>query len=293
MLFLSGKDITKTHAYILLNLRLPRIITSLIIGMAISVSGVIFQSLFCNPLADPYILGISSGAALGIAIASTAGIASAILLDGSAFFGALAASVVIYFMAGRSRADSNTLLLSGVAMNFLLSSVLSLLLFFRRDKLQDIIFWQMGSFGYSSWDKILRTGPILLLLIALVFLFRKDLDLLLLRENLAQTIGMDTKRKRPILLALATLLAALSVALCGIIGFIGLVVPHLCRLLVGPSHRRLLPATLIFGAIFTLVADTIARGIIPGTEIPVGIITSLCGAPIFLTLLRKKRKGGL
>lgn len=282
------------HIYIIRHIRIPRVLTALLVGMALATSGVVFQSLFRNPMAEPYILGVSSGAACGVAFGAYIGVFA--FLPGSwgvpifAFIGAIGASSMIYGLSGGLKSTSVTLLLSGVAMNFLLSSLMSLFMYFNREQLEDIVFWSMGSFASANWEKLAGIGPLLIIGTLLIPLFHRELDLLLLGEEAARSMGLSIKRTRVLLLIIATLLTASAVAISGIIGFVGLVTPHVVRMIVGPGHRRLLPFTILCGGLFTLLADTMARGLLENAEIPVGIITSLAGAPFFIYLLRRQKK---
>ena len=287
------EEIKPSHMYIIWQVRLPRILIAIITGMALSVAGAVFQALFRNPMADPYVLGISSGAAFGVALGTTSGFL--VFFTGPwgisfcAFVGAMGTSILIFMLSGGLRSSSNTLLLSGVALSFLLSAGLSLLMYFNRDQVEEIVYWMLGSFSSANWEKVQVIIPLITLGVTGILLFSRDLDLLLLGENTAKTLGVDSKKIRMILLILATAITASAVAISGIIGFVGLVIPHIIRILTGPKHNKLLPHTILAGGIFTLVADTLARGMIPMTEIPVGIITSLSGAPFFIYLLRRRK----
>ena len=283
----------QTMEDIILLLRLPRILLSLIVGMGLAASGTVFQGVFRNPMADPYILGISSGAALGVTLVTVSSISLAalgsLLLPASAFAGALAAAFLVLIISGGLRDSSLIpLLLSGIAVSFLLSAAISLLMYLNRDKAQSILFWTFGSFSSPSWQKVFIAGWPVLIGLAVVYIFHRDLDLLTLGEDSAQSLGLQVRRTRLILLGTATLMAAAAVMVSGIIGFIGLIVPHAVRLVTGPRHRQLLPWSMRTGALFCLLSDTIARSIMPPAEIPVGIITALFGAPYFLFLLRRR-----
>ncbi len=188
------------------------------------------------------------------------------------------------------RSTSVTLLLSGVAMNFLLSAMMSLSMYFNREQLEDIIFWTMGSFSSASWEKLLFISPVMVIGLIILLFYHREMDLLLLGDEAARSMGLSIKRTRVILLVISTLLTASAVAISGVIGFVGLVTPHIMRMIVGPSHKRLLPLAVILGGLFTLLADTIARGVLENSEIPVGIITSMTGAPFFIYLLRSQKK---
>jgi iron complex transport system permease protein len=290
----SADKASDAHQYIIMHVRVPRIITSLLVGMALAVSGVVFQALFRNPMAEPFILGVSSGAAFGVALGSFLG--AFVLIPGIwgvpvfAFAGAVGASFVIYLLSGRMRSSTVTLLLSGVAMNFFLSSLMSLLMFFNRDHLESIVYWSMGSFSSASWDKLTVAAPLLAAGLLLIPRYVREMDLLLLGEQSAKAAGLSVKNTRIKLLILATLLTSLAVAVSGVIGFVGLIIPHIVRMILGPGHKRLIPFSLAAGGAFTLIADTLSRGLLPSSEIPVGIITSLAGAPFFIHLLTHQKK---
>lgn len=289
----NEKLISASHKYIIFNLRIPRTISALVVGMSLAISGAVFQTLFKNPLTEPYLLGVSSGAALGVAIASVFNLLVFIPGIWSTFFFAfifaLLTSILIFSLAGKNRSSLLILLLSGLAINFFLSALNSLLLYFNRDKLQNIIYWQMGSFSLSSYEKIIFTLPIMIIIILFILSKTKELDVLLLSDDTALSIGLDVKKQRIILLLLTTLLTSICVGLAGTIGFVGLIIPHIVKLIFGIKHKFVLPLSLYVGAIFTLLCDIISRTLINNTEIPIGIITALFGAPFFLYILRKTK----
>jgi iron complex transport system permease protein len=294
-ILLSNDDnIKASHIYIIKNLRIPRTITAILVGMALSISGAIFQSVFKNPMADPYILGISSGAACGVAFGAITSLIN--LIPGIwgtplfSFLGALLTSLTIYALSDRLKSGNLTLLLSGIAINFLLSALMSLMMYFNRDDLEDIIYWNMGSFAVGSFDKIIVIAPIILICIIILLKFYRELDLLLLGEDQASSMGLEVRSTTITLLCFATLLTSAAVALSGIIGFIGLIVPHVVRIIFGPKHKKLLPVSLIFGALFALLADTFGRSILPNSELPISIITALLGSPFFIYLLKKQKR---
>jgi cobalamin transport system permease protein len=282
---------------IVLQIRLPRIILSFLVGMGLAASGTVFQGVFRNPMADPYILGVSSGAAFGVTLAMVSGIAnlpgSVVSLPAAALAGGLLATLLVLGVAGRPGENSMIpLLLAGIAVSFLLSAGISLLMYLNRDKVEAIVFWTFGSFAAAGWDKIAFVAPMILGGSGLLLLFCRDLDLLTLGEETAATLGLNVKGARLFLLVTATFIAAGAVMVSGIIGFVGLIIPHAVRLISGPRHRVLLPGAILTGALFCVASDTLARTILSPAEIPVGIITSLVGAPYFLYLLRR-RAGGL
>lgn len=292
-IFFNKDGVSKAHTFIILNLRIPRTISAIVVGMSLAICGAIFQTLFKNPLTEPYLLGISSGAALGVTIASVFGLINIIPgIWGTfvfAFVFALFTAYIIFTLAGKNRSSLLILLLSGLAINFFISALNSLLLYFHRDKLENIIYWQMGSFSLSSYEKILVTMPIMIILIIILLFKTKELDVLLLSDDTALTIGLDVKKQRVTLLLITTLLTSFCVGLAGIIGFVGLIIPHIVKLLFGVKHKFVLPLSLYLGAIFTLLCDILSRTLISNTEIPIGIITALFGAPFFLYILRKTK----
>jgi iron complex transport system permease protein len=282
-LFAQSPDTARTIVW---QLRLPRILMAAVVGTALSGSGVALQGLFRNSLVDPYILGLSSGAALGAALGLTLNLASLIPLF--AFLGALLATTISYLLARENgRVPPMRLLLAGVATSAFLSALVSMLMLKSQRSLQSIFLWLMGSFSGRSWPELKLVLPYMLLGLCLIFLHLRELNLLLLGEEAAGQLGIEVERAKRFLLLGATLAAAASVAGSGTIGFVGLVVPHLVRILTGSDHRLLFPLSLLTGALFMVLADTIARTIMAPVELPVGIITSLVGAPFFLYLLQK------
>jgi len=278
---------------IVLELRLPRVLTAMAVGTALSLAGAVYQGLLRNPLADPYVLGTARGAALGAAIAVLLPVQVALLglglIEVFAFVGALLAVTVVY-RASRLGAFSSltSVLLTGYAVGSLLAAGLAMTMYLSGDNLRQIFNYLLGSFALASWPQF----AVSLLIIAVGSLLMgsrtRSLNALLLGEEAAAHLGIDVRRDRLILLTGATLVTAASVAVSGLIGFVGLVVPHLVRLVVGPNARLLLPLAAVYGAVFLGLADLIAR--IPG-ELPVGVVTAIFGAPFFLYLLRHYRTG--
>lgn len=292
---ISLEGISESHIVIIQKIRLPRIILSAIIGMALAGSGVIFQGIFKNPMAEPYVLGVSSGAAFGATLAIVLGLESTMLGMGAisimAFIGAVTTTFIVYNIARiGNKTPVVTLLLAGIALSFLLSSLISLLMTFNREQVEKIVFWTMGSVSSASWSHVMISAPIILLGSIIFTIFSRDLNIMLLGEDSAKNLGVEVEKLKKILLVIASIVAASAVSVSGIIGFVGLVIPHIVRLIVGPDHRVLIPFTLISGAIFMIIADTLARTIMPPIEIPVGVITSLFGAPFFIYLLCKNKK---
>lgn len=274
------------------NLRAPRIVLSALVGAALSVCGAAYQSVFRNPLTDPYVLGISSGASLGAAIAILIGLEAYMLGVGAcALLTGLMTIVVIYRIASiGNRMHTTTLLLTGVCITFLMSAVISFLMVLRQDKMDSIIFWTMGSFASASWTDVAVVAPMVVAGIGTVLYYMRDLNLLLAGSETARSLGVEVERVKKTLLLATTLMVAFCVASCGVIGFVGLVVPHCMRLLCGPDNRRVVPCSIFAGALFLLLCDTLARTLLMPAELPVGSLTALVGAPLFIYLLYRNKK---
>jgi iron complex transport system permease protein len=277
-------------ALIIHSVRLPRVILGFLVGGALAVSGAVMQGLFRNPLGSPYILGVASGASAGAAVSILAGWPAMPWLSICAFLGGLAATGIVYGLArGRDRRTSIfTLILAGVAVGALFSAVTSLVIFLssRGEKLADVVFWIMGSLGRTGWGGLAILAPVFVLGTVIVMSLARDLDALSLGEQGAFHLGVDPQRTARLLLVLSTLLASAAVAMAGTIGFVGLIVPHALRLILGPNHRTLIPASALGGGLFLVLADIGARTLMRPVEIPVGILTAFLGAPFFLYLLR-------
>ncbi len=274
------------------NLRLPRIVLSVLVGAVLSVCGGVYQSVFRNPLTDPYVLGISSGASLGAAIAILLGWESYLWgVGGMALCTALLTILLIFKISSMgNRMHTTTLLLTGVCLTFLITAIISLLMALRQDKMESIIFWTMGSFASASWFDVWLLIPVTVVGIFVVLYYRKDLNLLLAGSETAQSLGVEVEIVRRRLLFVTTLMVAFAVSTCGVIGFVGLVVPHCVRLVCGSDNRRIIPYSVFVGALFLLLCDTLARTLLPPNELPVGSITSLIGAPMFIYLLYKSKR---
>jgi iron complex transport system permease protein len=292
-----GLDVEQTWPQssetIVTTLRLPRVLTALVVGLGLSVAGVTFQGLLRNPLADPYVLGTASGAALGAAIGVLLPIQVAwlglSLVNIFAFIGALAAIAVVYKVAGGGgRSTMTSILLTGYAVGSMLAAGLALAMYLSGSQLRQIFFYLLGSLSGSDWQSLFIGLPVIAIGTVLILARARSLNGFLLGDDTALHLGVDVRRERVILLALASLVTAAAVALAGLIGFVGLVVPHVIRLIVGPNARLVLPLSAIFGGAFLILADLGAR--LAG-ELPVGIITAVIGAPIFVLLLRRYRTG--
>lgn len=279
-----------SSALIILKIRLPRIVLAALIGMALSASGAVFQGIFKNPMADPYVLGVSSGAAVGATAVILAGVGGSILgfsvLTIGAFVGAMATALLVYSIARTGgKTPVITLLLAGIAVNFFLSAVISTAMAINKDQMERIIYWTMGSVATANWLKVLTTGIPVILGVILITFYARDLNAMSLGEDNARSLGIDSEKLKKRLLVLSSIVTASAVAVSGIIGFVGLVVPHVVRMATGPDHRTLLPFSTLAGAIFMILADTLSRTLVAPAEMPLGVITSLFGAPYFLLLL--------
>lgn len=275
------------------DLRVPRVLTALIVGTGLAVAGATFQGLLRNPLADPYVLGTASGAALGAAIAYLLPVRGLVLgfglVHALAFFGALAAITVVWKLSRVSGLSPLTsLLLTGYAVASLLSAGLAMAMYLSGAALRQIFGFLLGSFDLASWERLAGALPIVVLGTLLILARARSLNGLLLGEETASHLGINVGRERALLLALASLVTAAAVTISGLIGFVGLVVPHVVRLLVGPNARAVLPISAIWGANLLIFADLAAR--LAG-DIPVGVVTAIIGAPFFLALLRRARTG--
>jgi len=276
------------------DIRLPRVVLAGLIGACLAVAGVIMQGIFANPLAEPALVGVSSGAAVGavgaIVIGATA--FGAWVLPTAAFAGGLIVTTLVYTLSRvNGRSEVLTLLLTGIAVNAFCGAVIGLLMSVSDDdELRSITFWSLGSVSLATWPAVLTVVPFAVLaFIAAPFLAR-PLDLLALGERSASHLGLDVERIRRLAIVVTALLTAAAVAIAGIIGFVGLVVPHAVRLVVGPGHRLLLPASALAGAALLVLADLISRTVVAPREIPLGVLTALIGAPVFFWLLRREHK---
>ena len=278
-------------------LRLPRLVLAAIVGMGLSVCGVIMQAVVKNPLADPYILGISSGASLGATAAILLGIGVALgenFVGIAAFIGAFAMSLGVLFISNLGgRSNSIKLLLGGMALSAVCGAFSSFIVYFANNKegMQSIAYWMMGSFAGAKWENLMIIAPIVILAVLFLWTQSRMLNLMLLGDESALTLGTDLHIYRQIYLLVSSLIVGFVVYSAGMIGFVGLVVPHVIRMLVGTDHKRLIPVAALTGAIFLVVADGLCRVIIPRTELPIGILISIIGAPCFVYLMIKKTYG--
>ena len=286
-LFSEEKSAIKT---IVINLRLPRIILAILIGASLAAAGALLQSVMRNPLADPGTIGVSAGAgtAATTILLLFPNLTSSVPLF--AFGGAALACVLIYMMAWKEGVDPTRIILSGVAINSVLGAYNSLLQLLNSDSLEGVLAFMNGSLSGRSWYQVRLLAVYASIGLVLAFLCIKSANALQLGDEMAKSLGVKVSGSRVLLSGVAAFLAASTVSVAGMIGFVGLVVPHISRLLVGSDYKAMLPTSVVLGALVLLVADTVGRTIVPGMEIPVGIVMAVCGGPFFLYLLRKKGK---
>ncbi len=288
----SEEVLLSSHAVILYKIRIPRVLLALTTGAGLSMAGMTLQGLFRNPLADPYIIGISSGAAFGAAVAIATGFGQ--LLFGRAFvsvfaFGGALLALVLVTNLGRTgkKLRPVRVLLAGIAIGQLFAAGISMIMVFYANALERIVYWTMGSLSGNSLQNVLFC----LVMVAVGYLVlrrhRKEMNLMLLGDDTARSMGVDTERVKRILLLAASFMTAVLVSFTGVIGFVGLMIPHIARLMTGSDHRTLLPLSALWGAIFLCISDTLARTLVSPLEIPIGVVTALFGAPFFLWLLTR------
>jgi len=285
----GGPAASPTHGAIVMRVRLPRALLAALVGASLGSAGGAFQALLRNPLADPYILGVSGGAALGAVAALSLGATSALAVPAAAFAGAVASMGFVYVVARAHRGSPHTLILAGVMVGSFCSALLLFLLWAApADPARAAVFWLAGDLSGADPGWLPAAAAWASVAFAGLWAQSAALDLLTQGEDVAADLGLDVGRARLLLLACGGGLVAASVALAGLVGFVGLVVPHAVRALWGPAHRRLLPASAALGAAFLLVADGVSRTVLAPAEVPVGVITALVGAPFFLYLLRQR-----
>ncbi len=295
---LGGAPVEGTGESVLWDIRFSRLALAAVIGACLACAGTLMQGMFGNPLAEPGIIGVSSGAAVG----AVAAIAFGLTFAGNwtiplcAFIAGLATVTAVYFMSrSDGRTEVVTLVLTGVAVNGLAGAAIGLFIFFADNaEVTEITFWQLGSLAQATWQKVAAVAPLAALGLGLAPRYARRLDLLALGERPARHLGVDVERMRMVLIVVVALLTAAAVAVSGVIGFIGLVVPHLMRMTAGPSHRTLIPLSALGGAAVLVWADLAARTLAAPAEIPLGVLTALVGSPFFFWLLRRtrRRQGG-
>lgn len=286
---------SEMERFVIINLRLPRIILAAIVGASLAIAGATMQGLFRNPMASPSVLGISSGAAFGASLAIVLGISwtsGAFAIPAMAFIFSFVTLFLVYAVS-RNRSGYvpvETLLLAGIAIGSLFSALVSAMQYFAGDQLSGVVFWMMGGLDEATWDQVLISITPVILGASVIMVLSRDLNAMMVGEEQAGNLGINVNQVRLVLLLAASLVTAMAVSVSGVIGFVGLIIPHVVRILVGPDHRILLPASVISGALFLILTDTLARTIIAPAELPVGIITSLLGAPFFIYLLMSRKK---
>ena len=288
-------DFSRTEQLVIEQIRLPRIVVGATVGMALGVAGATMQGLFRNPMADPGIIGVSAGGAVGAVVAIATGMAGLffLALPAFAFAGAMAATFLVYGIAAvGGRFSMATLLLAGVAVNAFLGAVVSAIIILLPDNeaLREILFWLAGGLDSRSWEHVRISAPLILGGVAVIVLMSRDLNLMMLGDDEARSMGVRVGLARPALLAAAALATGAAVAVSGTIAFVGLVTPHVIRLVLGPDHRVLVPMSAAGGAVFVIVADTVARTIVQPAEFRVGVLTAFVGAPFFILLLIKNKR---
>ncbi|MBW1971743.1 MAG: iron ABC transporter permease [Deltaproteobacteria bacterium] len=288
---LNGK-LTVTEKAVLLKLRLPRAITGILVGGSLAIGGVVFQSLLRNPLAEPYILGISSGAATGAIISIILGFSAIPFgLQLSAFLGGLFTIFLVFIISHReNRMNTTILILAGVIINTFFTAVIMFLISITHDeRIHHILFWLMGDLSQADFIQIIIVLPIVIFGFFIIFYHFRSLNLINIGEETASQLGVPVEKTKIMLTLVVSLMTGAVVSIAGIIGFIGLIIPHILRIILGGDHRIILPTSFFIGASFLVICDTLSKVITPSTELPVGVITALFGGPFFVYLLRKKR----
>jgi iron complex transport system permease protein len=285
-------DVPRSAEVIVFQLRLPRVVLAAIVGAALAASGAVFQGLFRNALADPAIIGVSSGAALGavlVIVTVGAGSFGALAVPVAAFAGAMATALLVYRLARIGPAvHVATLLLAGIAVAAVISSLMSLVMSFSGEQIRDIYAWLLGGLVAEGWRSIAIVLPVVAVGVAGAILVAHELNLVALGEERAAQLGVEVDRLKRRAIAVGALLAAAAVSVAGVIGFVGLMTPHLLRLVIGADHRRLVPASVLGGATLVVLADLVARTALAPSELPIGVVTALLGGPFFLFLLRRE-----
>ncbi len=290
--FLFNGD--ETYRTIFIDLRLCRALLAFLVGACLSLSGAILQGYFQNPMADPFVVGVSSGASFGAVLCLFLGLGTTAagysLTSLFAFGGGFVIVSLVYLLSRTKTAFKvETLLLTGIASGAVASSLTSFLLFLKSDSFEQAVFWLLGSFTLADWRQVGTVAPYLFVCFLIAQWLARDMNLLVLGDEAAKSLGSPVVRVRKVFLAVSTLLAAVSVSVCGIIGFVGLIIPHWVRIVAGPDHRTLFGLSAIMGGTFLVLCDLLARTVLAPTELPIGIITALFGAPFFIYLLHRRK----
>ena len=288
------ENTNETYLAVIFDVRLPRILTCAFVGATLALSGVLFQGILLNPLADPYTLGVSAGAAFGASIAILLNLSAAFVsIPAFAFSGACITLFVVIFLSYSPKnpmvgLSSNNLILSGIIVAAILSAGISFLKFIANEQVSVIIFWLMGSFASKTWVDLSLIVLFMVIGFFISIFYARDLNLVSLGAKSATSLGVDLKKVTLVLLITGSMLAAISVSVSGIIGFVGLLIPHMVRFITGPDNRKLIPLSMLTGAILLLFADTITRAVLPH-EIPIGVLTALIGGPVFCWIFKRNR----
>lgn len=287
-------EVSDVAARVVCYIRLPRICMGMLAGIGLGISGAVMQGILRNPLASPYTLGISSGAGFGAATAIVLGAGFAggeYLIIGNAFIGALICSIVILLLSSKQGTTTETMLLAGIALMYLFSASTALLQYFADDEAsKEVTFWLIGSLSYATWDKIIAIALIILVTFPILLWKSNDLNLIAAGDDTAKSLGINVKNTRLILMVLASLITASIVCFTGTIGFIGLVAPHMTRMIIGGDNRFVFPASALLGGLLLCIADIFAITLAEPTILPIGIMTSYMGVPLFLYLILRRRK---
>jgi iron complex transport system permease protein len=293
----NSSSISPVNESIIMQIRLPRILAGALVGAGLAAAGVMFQGVFRNPMADSYLLGASAGASFAFTLAVLYAGSLALtffglgILQVIAFTGAILTVFLVYFMSRTgNKVPITTLLLSGIVVNIFLIALQTALMLRSGKDITGILAWTAGGgFTNITWNSVLAVTPFVIVGILIAYFFTKDLNMLSMGDDTAQHLGVNTERVRQILLLLGSLVTAAAVSISGVIGFVGLIIPHMTRLIIGPDHRILLPTSAIVGAMFLIICDSVARVATGAAEVPVGVITALAGTPFFIYLLRKRK----
>ncbi len=287
---INGVSIKDSAEIIVINLRLPRFIEAVMIGSSLSIAGAYMQALVRNPLVDPYILGVASGAAFGASLTFVVGLPFTLMfLPISAFIGALIAFIITLVLAEMAGGTPLSIVLSGIAVSTGFSAAVTLLLFFSEEKTHGLLLWLFGSLTLSSWREVAVLTPVFLFGVIFSLLEARALNCLLMGEEQAIQLGINVRKLKIAILMVSSLLTAIPVSFAGIIGFVGLIAPHIARMTVGGDHRLMLPAALIFGSLILTSADLAAKSLVMPIELPIGSLTAAIGTPFFIYLLLKTR----
>jgi iron complex transport system permease protein len=277
----------QTERTIILDIRLPRLLLALLVGAGLSVAGVVFQALLRNPLAEPYILGISSGGTVGAIIAIGFSLGT-FMVPVASFAGSALVMLLVYSLAHRrGQLDTDTLLLAGVMIGAFFNAAVLLIIAVFNQELRNAFLWLMGNLGGASYDAIVLVAPVVVIASMAALFYARAYNAISTGDEAAMQLGVDVKSVKRVSYILASLVTGVVVSVSGVVGFVGLIIPHICRMLFGPDHRLLLPASALVGGVFLIATDTLARTLLSPAEIPVGAMTAAIGAPLFVYLLRK------